>query len=113
MKRMLLAAAVLVTALAAALAAAMLSSGQRSALPVPRPTLDDYELISTGTTPPTQTQCASVRRRCFSPTAMQNSYNLGPLYAQGYQGQGITIGIVDSFGSDTMTHDLHVFNNAF
>src|SRR5439155_407331 len=28
-------------------------------------------------------------------------------------GQGITIGIVDSFGSDTMAHDLHVFNNAF
>jgi subtilase family serine protease len=78
-----------------------------------RPAVSDFKFLSASETPPTQAQCASVGRRCFAPAAMQNSYNLGPLYAQGYQGQGITIGIVDAFGSDTMAHDLHVFNTAF
>jgi subtilase family serine protease len=35
------------------------------------------------------------------------------LYANGWNGKGITIAIVDSYGSDTMAHDLHVFNQAF
>src|SRR2546426_809698 len=78
-----------------------------------RPAVSDFEFIAASETPPTQAQCASVSRRCFNPTAMQNSYNLGPLYTQGFDGHGITIGIVDSFGSDTMAHDLHVFNTAF
>src|SRR2546428_7470691 len=78
-----------------------------------RPAVSDFEFIAASESPPTQAQCASVSRRCFNPTAMQNSYNLGPLYTQGFDGHGITIGIVDSFGSDTMAHDLHVFNTAF
>jgi subtilase family serine protease len=78
-----------------------------------RPAVSDFQFITASETPPTQAQCASVGRRCFGPAAMQNSYNLAPLYAQGFQGQGVTVGIVDSFGSDTMAHDLHVFNNAF
>src|SRR2546422_1611527 len=78
-----------------------------------RPAVSDFEFITASESPPTQAQCASVSRRCFNPTAMQNSYNLGPLYTQGFDGHGITIGIVDSFGSDTMAHDLHVFNTAF
>src|SRR5213079_297224 len=40
-------------------------------------------------------------------------YNLAPLYAGGKDGTGRTIAIVDSYGSDTMAHDLHVFNQAF
>ncbi|HEX5502570.1 MAG TPA: S53 family peptidase [Thermomicrobiales bacterium] len=77
------------------------------------PTVSDYAFISGSTTPPTEAQCASVGRRCFSPQAIQAAYNLGPLYAAGNQGQGITIAIVDSYGSDTIAHDLHVFNQAF
>jgi subtilase family serine protease len=77
------------------------------------PTVSDYRFLAGSETPPTQAQCASVARRCFSPQALQNSYNLGPLYAQGWEGQGMTIGVVDSFGSDTMPHDLHVFDTAF
>src|SRR5437667_12298626 len=77
------------------------------------PTVSDLQFITASETPPTQAQCASVNRRCFNATAMQNSYNLGPLYGQGFDGRGITIGIVDSFGSDTMAHDLRVFNDAF
>jgi len=78
-----------------------------------RPTVSDFHFLSGSETPPTQAQCNSVGRRCFSPSSLQASYNLGPLYALGDQGQGMTIAVVDSFGSDTMSHDLHVFNNAF
>ena len=77
------------------------------------PTVSDIRFISASETPPTQAQCNSVGRRCFNPTAEENSYNLGPLYAQGLMGQGQTIIIVDSFGSQTIRHDLKVFNNAF
>src|SRR4029077_13916509 len=64
-------------------------------------------------TPPTQAQCNSVGRRCFTPVSTQNSYNIGPLYAAGIDGRGITIAIVDAYGSDTIAHDLHVYNTAF
>jgi subtilase family serine protease len=77
------------------------------------PTVAEYTQLTTSTVPPTQAQCASVGRRCFSPQAIQAAYNLGPLYAQGLDGRGQTIAIVDSYGSDTMAHDLHVFNTAF
>ncbi len=77
------------------------------------PTVSDVQFISASETPPTQAQCNSVGRRCFNPTAEENSYNLGPLYAQGLMGQGQTIIIVDSYGSETIRHDLKVFNNAF
>lgn len=70
----------------------------------------DALLVSASTTPPTQAQCFSVGRRCFTPSSMQNSYNLLPLYAMGYEGQGVTIAIIDSYGSDTIAHDLSVYN---
>ncbi|HEX9547681.1 MAG TPA: S53 family peptidase, partial [Acidimicrobiales bacterium] len=83
---------------------------------VMHPTVSDFVQVSASTTPPTQAQCASavpVHRRCFSPQAIQSAYNLGPLYAAGHDGRGMTIAIVDSFGSDTIAHDLHVFDHAF
>jgi subtilase family serine protease len=54
-----------------------------------------------------------VGRTCFTPQAIQSAYDLGPLYHQGFDGRGTTIAIVDSYGSDTMAHDLHVFNQQF
>jgi subtilase family serine protease len=36
-----------------------------------------------------------------------------PLYAAGWDGTGRTIAIVDSYGSDTIAHDLHVYDQAF
>jgi subtilase family serine protease len=77
------------------------------------PTVSDYQLVSTSETPPTEAQCFSVGRRCFSPQAVRAAYNLGPLYAQGKDGAGITIAIVDAYGSDTIAHDLHVYDQAF
>jgi subtilase family serine protease len=110
-KRLLVVAA-LVAATSAALVAA-LSGGTATALPVPHPTVSDYQFISGSTTPPTEAQCQSVGRRCFGPQAIQSAYNVGPLYASGYNGAGRTIAIVDSYGSDTIAHDLHVFDQAF
>jgi subtilase family serine protease len=80
------------------------------------PAVSDWQLLSLGTTPPTQAQCASAipaPRRCFNPTAIQNSYNETPLLEKGYTGKGQTIAIVDAFGSETIRHDLHVFDQAF
>ena len=77
------------------------------------PIVPDYAFVTASTTPPTEAQCVSVGRTCFTPQAIQSAYNVGPLYAAGFDGRGMTIAIVDSFGSDTIAHDLHVFNQAF
>jgi subtilase family serine protease len=78
-----------------------------------RPAVSDWLLMSAGTTPPTQAQCNSVGRRCFSPAAINASYNEAPLFAKGLNGGGQTIAIVDAIGSETIRHDLHVFDQAF
>jgi len=114
MKKRLLAAAVLVCAAVAVLVGGLARShGASAALPLPAPTVSDYVQVSSSVTPPTQAQCASVGRRCFAPQAIRAAYNVGPLHSAGIDGRGVTIAIVDSYGSDTMAHDLHVFNQAF
>jgi len=80
---------------------------------VMHPTVSDYVQINSSTTPPTEAQCFSAGRRCFAPQATQAAYNVGPLYSAGIDGRGITIAIVDAYGSDTIAHDLHVFDQAF
>ncbi|HYV21382.1 MAG TPA: S53 family peptidase [Candidatus Bathyarchaeia archaeon] len=80
---------------------------------IPQPSVTDFQFIKAGTTPPTEAACEAVGRTCFTPQAIQSAYNLGPLYAQGLNGRGRTIAVVDSYGSDTMAHDLHVFDQAF
>lgn len=77
------------------------------------PTVAEWEYLSASATPPTQAQCISAGRRCFTPQSMANSYNYAVLHALGNQGQGVTIAVIDSYGSDTIRHDLHVFNQAF
>src|SRR5689334_10891624 len=91
------------TALAAAIVAALgLTTASAVAnapdLPVPLPHVSDYNYLKAGETPPTQDDCAGAGRRCFSPSAMQAAYNLNPLLAQGLDGRGKTIAVVDSFG---------------
>jgi subtilase family serine protease len=103
----------ILVAIAAAIVAVSGGTAARSAMPIPHPTVSDYQFISAGTTPPTEAACEAVGRTCFTPQAIQSAYNVGPLYAGGNDGHGVTIAIVDSWGSDTMAHDLHVFNNAF
>ncbi len=104
--------AVLAVCGAAVLAGAPASSAGRatSSLPAPVPAVSDYQLLTASTTPPTEAQCFAVGRRCFTATAMQNSYDLPPLYAQGNEGQGVTIAIIDSFGNPNMASDLANFD---
>jgi len=104
----------------AALALAVLSVSSASsttadavAAPLLPPAVSDYAQVSTSETPPTQAQCNSAGRRCFTPASTRAAYNVNPLYAQGLDGTGTTIAIVDSFGSDTIAHDLQVYNQAF
>jgi subtilase family serine protease len=101
------------------LAAATSSQGRQgaSAAPMPRalPFVSQFAQVSKSETPPTPQQCytATSRRRCFSPQSLYAAYNITPLHDAGLTGKGRTIAVVDSYGSDTMAHDLHVFNNAF
>jgi subtilase family serine protease len=113
MKRRLLAAAFAAVIASLAALAAVLSgtAGTRTAYPAPQPTISDFQFIKATT--PTQADCAAVARTCFTPQAIQSAYNIGPLHAAGKDGRGMTIAIVDSYGSDTMAHDLHVFDQAF
>jgi subtilase family serine protease len=92
-------------------------AGPASAVPVAvavfHPTVAEYFQMTTSNTPPTQAQCASAGRRCFNPQTTQAAYNLAPLYDAGFDGRGVTIAIVDAYGSDTIAHDLHVYDQAF
>src|SRR5258707_4230288 len=80
-------------------------------LPAPVPAVTDYQYLSASTTPPAETDCFSVGRRCFTPTSMQASYNLPPLYAANEAGQGMTIAIIDSFRKPHIASDLGNFDN--
>jgi subtilase family serine protease len=115
MKRSMAGVGVLATVAAAVLAAAFVgrSGSPAAALPLPHPTLSDYQQMTSSATPPTQAQCFSVGRRCFTPASTRSAYNLQPLYDGGFDGRGMTIAVVDSYGSDTMAHDLHVYDQAF
>jgi subtilase family serine protease len=77
------------------------------------PAVAEYTFISGSETPPTETQCNSVGRRCFTPQSTRAAYDVQPLYDEGLDGTGMTIAIVDSYGSDTIGHDLHVYDQAF
>jgi len=104
----------LATALAAAaLAMSSATTAVAVATPVLVPAVSDAKFVTASETPPNEAACFAVGRRCFTPQAFWASYNLLPLFAAGKDGRGTTVAIVDSWGSDTMAHDLHVFNNAF
>jgi subtilase family serine protease len=112
MKKTFLSVGLLVVLAVAALAALAggRSSARPAALPLPRPTVADYVQLTSSETPPTQTQCNLVGRRCFTPQSTRSAYDLNPLYAQNVDGRGITIAILDAFGSDTIAHDLNVYD---
>jgi subtilase family serine protease len=78
-----------------------------------QPAVAEWQFVTSSTTPPTEAACNAVGRRCFAPAAMQNSYNVPPLYDQGFTGKGKTIAVIDSFGSATIANDLNVFSTAF
>jgi subtilase family serine protease len=53
------------------------------------------------------------RVACYAPAQIRQAYHLGPLYAKGVTGKGVTIVIVDSYGSPTIRADLAVFDRAY
>lgn len=67
--------------------------------------------------PPAPYRLAQCRRlvhvSCYTPAQLHRAYDLRTLYAEGLQGQGSTIVIVDPIGSPTIGHDLAVFDKAF
>lgn len=63
---------------------------------------------------PTIAECeAEYAIACYGPVQLEKAYNLPELYAQGDEGQGRTIVIVDSFGSPTAEKDLARFDRIF
>src|SRR2546421_1863374 len=103
----------LLALVAAAFMPTLLGVPAVAASPVVQPLISDWQFLSSGANPPSQAACNAVMRRCFNPDAMHNSYNYASLLAAGNKGQGKTIAIVDSFGSDTIRNDLGVFDTAF
>src|SRR5262245_49177120 len=77
------------------------------------PAAASWQMVRVDEPPPTAQDCYDVGFRCFAPSAMAKAYNYAVLHAAGNAGQGVTIAIIISFGSDTIAHDLHVFNQAF
>jgi len=48
----------------------------------------------------------------YQPSDLQTAYNLTPLYEHGLDGTGMTIAIVDAYGSTTIAADVQVFSAA-
>jgi len=99
-------------ALGAAFLPAALSTSLVVAGPAVNPLISDWQFLSSSTTPPAQSACNAVGRRCFNPASMSSAYDYASL-ARGNEGQGKTIAIVDSFGSESIRTDLGVFDKAF
>ena len=56
---------------------------------------------------------ASLGIRCYTPAQLRAAYDLAPLYADGNDGSGQTVAIIDSFGSPTIQNDLDVFSDTY
>jgi subtilase family serine protease len=104
----------LIFALAAALKPPGIASPQTgTTAALFQPAVAEWQFLKSSATPPSEAACYAAGIRCFTPVAMQNSYNVGPLYAAGLTGRGKTIAVIDSFGSATIANDLNVFSTAF
>lgn len=105
----MLAAIALVTAVAGSAPLIAAGAGVR-----PQPSIRARDLVGSFSSPPTTEQCkATLHLACYRPAQLQTAYHLTTLYNAGIRGEHQTIVIVDSFGSPTIAHDLHVFDVAF
>ena len=48
----------------------------------------------------------------YQPSDLQTAYNLNELYQDGLNGKGVTIAIVDAYGSTTIANDVQAFSQA-
>ena len=110
--------AVRLTVATATFGLASMGAGSLAAVPAAatiaiQPDIAMSRLASTSA-PPTTAQCETqFHIACYDPAQIERAYDLPALYAQGFNGAGRTIVIVDSFGSTTVRHDLAVFDAAF
>lgn len=71
-------------------------------------------LVAGSAQPPSDAQCrAALGFPCYSPQEIRDAYNLNTVLSKGFTGKGESIVIVDSFGSPTIAHDLHVFDEGY
>jgi len=64
--------------------------------------------------PPSTRQCEQADGiACYGPAQLRSAYQLPALYAKGVTGKGVTIMIVDPFGSPTIRPDLATFDRHF
>ena len=105
---------VLIIAVALAAAASLTVYNTARAVVAPRPAVIGHVAKRAQTQPRPTSDCVTLLGiRCYSPAQFENAYNLAALHAAGIDGAGQTIAIVDSFGSPTIAHDLHVFDQTF
>lgn len=96
---------------AALAATSMWGAGVASAY---RANRDEPRVLLHRASAPTTAECeAEYEIACYDPSQIETAYNMKALYAQGDEGQGQTIVIVDSFGSPTIERDLKRFDKAF
>jgi subtilase family serine protease len=63
---------------------------------------------------PTTTQCQQESQLpCYDPAEIQQAYELNDIYGQDITGSGVSIAIVDAYGSPTIRSDLSTFDSAF
>src|SRR6202167_2240306 len=66
----------------------------------------------TRTGPSDTQQCQhALRIDCYNPAQLQQAYDLPVLYARGITGRGVTIVIVDPYGSPPIASDLRTFDS--
>ena len=105
---------VMIIAVALAAAASLTVYNTARAVVAPRPAVIGHVAKRAQTQPRPTSDCVTLLGiRCYSPAQFENAYNLAALHAAGIDGAGQTIAIVDSFGSPTIAHDLHVFDQTF
>ena len=64
--------------------------------------------------PLTTTQCQSAYGiACYSAGQLETAYNTAPLFRRGIDGRGTTVVIAIPYGSPTIQHDLHVYDQTF
>ena len=63
--------------------------------------------------PITNTQLGHLPSCGYQPSDLQTAYNMKPLYAQGLDGSGETVVIVDAYGSATIEQDAELFSQVY
>ena len=63
--------------------------------------------------PVTNTAAGTLSPCGYAPQDIYKLYRLNTAYGQGYQGQGVTIAIVDGYGSPTIQSDLQSFDTLY